>query len=208
MTIHYSQYGEQEFLLDYFGCKTDGFLVDIGANDGLVLSNTRALVERGWNAVLVEPKASTYGTLCINNDAFPKVKTVWAAITSMDASTTRLYIDSQESTRCSLLPSMKVQFAKNEDKFEDVPAMTPWSLVKHCRAHIPQTFDLLCIDAEGMDLMIVQLWPFALACPDLIMTETMHGGGEEVSISLRNVGYLQIWNNSVNTAWARTKETD
>ena len=52
----YSQNGEQEHILHYLdtiGLKT-GHLVDLGAGDGYTMSNTRALLERGWTGDLYD----------------------------------------------------------------------------------------------------------------------------------------------------------
>lgn len=58
----YSQNGEQEHILHYLdtiGIKK-GHLVDLGAGDGYTMSNTRALLERGWTGMMVDgdPKGS------------------------------------------------------------------------------------------------------------------------------------------------------
>ena len=42
--MDYSQYGEQEFILNYFGEKT-GILVDIGVADGFNNSDTKKIIE-------------------------------------------------------------------------------------------------------------------------------------------------------------------
>lgn len=52
--MNYSQNLEQEAILKYFGDYKGTFL-DLGSNDGVTLSNTRALAELGWCGVLVEP---------------------------------------------------------------------------------------------------------------------------------------------------------
>ena len=54
----YSQSSEEEHILKYFEGKTGTFL-DVGCNDCITFSNTRALAERGWKGVLVDasPKA-------------------------------------------------------------------------------------------------------------------------------------------------------
>ncbi len=52
----YSQNGEEEHILHYLyaiGLKT-GHLVDLGAGDGVTMSNTRALLERGWTGNLYD----------------------------------------------------------------------------------------------------------------------------------------------------------
>ena len=59
----YSQYQEESFLLDYFGDKKNGFLVDIGAADGISNSNSRKLIEIGWSGLLVEPNKKNYDKL-------------------------------------------------------------------------------------------------------------------------------------------------
>lgn len=50
----YSQNGEDKIVYDYF----DGYIgtvLEIGANDGKTFSNSLALIEQGWHAVLFEP---------------------------------------------------------------------------------------------------------------------------------------------------------
>ena len=53
--MDYSQGYEQDFLIEYFNNKKNGLLVDIGAADGINNSNTRYLIENGWEGLLVEP---------------------------------------------------------------------------------------------------------------------------------------------------------
>lgn len=62
----YSQNNEQKIILDYFG-DFRGAVLDIGANDGVTLSNSRALVALGWRAVLVEPSPAAFVQLHWNN---------------------------------------------------------------------------------------------------------------------------------------------
>lgn len=52
----FSQNGEQAHILHYFDVMgiEKGHLVDLGAGDGYTMSNTRALLERGWTGTLVD----------------------------------------------------------------------------------------------------------------------------------------------------------
>jgi hypothetical protein len=50
--VSYSQNKEEEVILNYFNGHV-GTFVDLGANDGITFSNTRALAERGWKGVLI-----------------------------------------------------------------------------------------------------------------------------------------------------------
>lgn len=58
----YSQNNEDYLISEYFGGRT-GRLLDIGANDGVTLSNSRLLIEKGWAADLVEPSPSAFARL-------------------------------------------------------------------------------------------------------------------------------------------------
>lgn len=58
----YSQSREEEEILKYFAGKTGTFL-DIGANDGVTLSNTRRLAELNWKGVFVEPSPKAFAKL-------------------------------------------------------------------------------------------------------------------------------------------------
>ena len=58
----YSQNNEDAEVIKYFGDKV-GTFIDIGANDGITLSNSRALVELGWTGAFVEPSPTSFNRL-------------------------------------------------------------------------------------------------------------------------------------------------
>lgn len=62
----YSQYGEDGALEAVFGKigTTNRWCIECGAGDGIRYSNTRKLIEEGWNAVLIEKDPAAYERLC------------------------------------------------------------------------------------------------------------------------------------------------
>src|ERR1043165_6951227 len=52
--MKYSQNNEEQIIGSYFGSFV-GHLLSLGENDGETLSNSRALIKKGWTADLVEP---------------------------------------------------------------------------------------------------------------------------------------------------------
>lgn len=60
--MNYSQSGEQEVILNYFKDHV-GTFIDLGANDGITFSNTRALAERNWSGILIEPDPEAFERL-------------------------------------------------------------------------------------------------------------------------------------------------
>lgn len=50
----YGQFGEDQILARFFSDAPAGFFVEVGAYDGIAMSNTLALERRGWRGILVE----------------------------------------------------------------------------------------------------------------------------------------------------------
>lgn len=149
----YSQNDEQDFILKFF----DGFtgnLLEIGAFDGITFSNTRALLERGWRGLLVEPDPRNVVKLIENCASFDvKIMPVavgdrqtWAFL-SMDATPNRGW-SSTVTERC--LPGV----LKPLPRKLLVPVMDV--------ADILQTseFEFISIDAEGRDFDILKALPY------------------------------------------------
>ena len=52
----YSQIGQDRWVLEtVFPNVKDGFFLDVGSGDGTLLSNTKALEERGWRGICIDP---------------------------------------------------------------------------------------------------------------------------------------------------------
>lgn len=59
-----SQYGQDRYFIEeLFKDKHDGFFVDIGANDGVKLSNTYCLEKLGWHGICIEPIIPAFNKL-------------------------------------------------------------------------------------------------------------------------------------------------
>ena len=57
----YSQFGQDNYIIDSTGAKRNGFFLDIGANDAIKISNTYTLEKNlGWKGVLVECDSRHY----------------------------------------------------------------------------------------------------------------------------------------------------
>jgi FkbM family methyltransferase len=56
LTQFYSQIGQDRWVLETaFPGVTDGFFLDIGSGDGTSLSNSKALEQRGWRGICIDP---------------------------------------------------------------------------------------------------------------------------------------------------------
>jgi FkbM family methyltransferase len=82
--MSYSQGGEEAVILSIFEGQPPGLLLDIGAADGKTFSNSLALIERGWFAVLVEPSPTAFLDLLSLHGENPRVTLINAAVAVTD----------------------------------------------------------------------------------------------------------------------------
>lgn len=76
----YSQYREEEFILQAFDPTHIGRFLDIGAWNAKKFSNTRALYERGWSGIMVEPSPLPMQNLLMEYGAEPRITLINAAV--------------------------------------------------------------------------------------------------------------------------------
>ena len=62
----YSQNGEDYLLWEFFNHKVNGFFIDVGAFDGIHLSNTYSFGNIGWKGICIEPHPE-YFPFCKKN---------------------------------------------------------------------------------------------------------------------------------------------
>jgi FkbM family methyltransferase len=146
----FSQHGEQKLLEGWFKKHKpkNKFLVDIGAY-GLELSNTYALIRRGWEGLLVEPNKQRYEELVKN------LKGYKVAIANCGAGrgTCRipLYIH-KVGGHDSFLKEWGHSELTGEEPLTMVYPLTEILRDWGC----PSRIDLLSIDTEGMDFWIME----------------------------------------------------
>ncbi len=144
----HSQNKEEQYILDYFKDRKGTFL-EIGAYDGVNLSNCRALAESGWKGVCLEPSPTVFKRLKKNYNTFQhkilcynigigkksgKVK-FWdnenAVATSVEEETTRWV----------------------HEEFDEVEVnMRTW---QEFYALNPLIYEFISIDTEGLDYFIL-----------------------------------------------------
>jgi len=76
----YSQNDEEKIIIEAVGNENSGHVFDIGAHDGVTNSNSRALIEKGWSATLVEPCHTSFQKLFEEYKNFPEVTLINAAV--------------------------------------------------------------------------------------------------------------------------------
>ncbi len=160
---YYSKNGEDYLLWRFFEGKTQGFYIDIGAFDGVHLSNSLTFEQMGWQGICVEPHPVIFpyclknrpGSLCLEQ----------ACVAPGAADTVPFYAEEM-----GLLSST----ISSEDKFLDVkrrygtrklefngfrelqvPAVTVNRLLEtHCPKQ--KIVDFISMDTEGNELDVLR----------------------------------------------------
>ncbi|GFS09818.1 glycosyl transferase, group 1 [Elysia marginata] len=181
------------------------FIVDIGANDGFLSSNSFNFIQWGWDAVLVDPQGLELQTAWQNiksyidqyNDGDQYVELVRAAITEQDGSVEFHYSSRGQGTMSHVASAGVHKRLEGEVKLR-VSGLTVKTLA--AKSKIPKNFGILSIDAEGMGLEILKQWLALEFRPAYIIYEYLRlGEPEAVFINrLRMNGYHYLgkrgWN--------------
>lgn len=150
----YSQNGEQIIIEKYFG-DSIGRVLDIGANDGITLSNSYACIQRGWSALLVEPSMAAFYKLTALYKDNDKIEPFNVAISTKEET-----VDFYESGEhlgtgdTSLLSTLKAsevdRWKSSGETFTKTKAvcLTFSGLMELTKN---KKFDLITIDCEGLD---------------------------------------------------------
>lgn len=154
----YSQLDEEKVIVDWFKSRPVGKYLDIGAWDGINMSNTRRLAELGWHGVLVEPGAKNFADL-ITNYSFAADRSILVqAAVSESRGLARLWFDTSPERGWSM--SICQHIADNPLLMPAVakihcvvPTITPGDLEQFGK------FDFLSVDAEGKDMEILRAMP-------------------------------------------------
>jgi FkbM family methyltransferase len=150
----YSQNDEEDVILSFFDAGVGRFL-DIGAFDGISLSNTRALAERGWSGIMVEPSPFNLCPLIESLKVFNGRVEAWSCAVNATGDPAVLKMTQEKS----------VMWANTISEHE-VPSPVNVTLRVECvrihdlLKHGP--FDFISIDAEYLDFEILKDSPRGL----------------------------------------------
>lgn len=153
-----SQIQQDIFVLSELGLKREGFFVEFGAADGLIMSNTHLLEkEFGWKGIVAEPARCWHRALKRNRGCAIETACVWResnstlsfrevplkALSTIDSySSSDMYADAREKGK---------NYAVTTISLEDM-------LEKH---NAPRVIDYLSIDTEGSEFDILDSFDFS-----------------------------------------------
>jgi FkbM family methyltransferase len=144
----YSQFEQDLDVIKYFKHKKNGYFIDVGATNGIDISNTYLLEKKyNWNGICIEPHDSTYNDLIRNRDChtdnsllFSEKGKEFDFSNAGDIGGITDYIDKHIRAKNSK------QTKKTTDTLNNI-------LIKY---NAPKYIDYMSLDTEGSELEILK----------------------------------------------------
>lgn len=163
-----SQLGQDIFALHFSGFKFSGTFLEIGAADGITLSNTYILEKYfNWTGVLCEPARGWRHALIKNRDAILVFDAIWKA--SGETLEFREVAQKEFSTFTQFSDKDQHAQLRNHGSNYLVETLSLPDLID--RYSIPMDLDYLSIDTEGSEFDILEKVDFEHFRPKVITVE-------------------------------------
>lgn len=192
----YSQCGEDLILNRIFRDKTNGFYVDVGANNPYEQSNTHFFYKLGWKG--------------INIDALPGSMKIFQRVRPRDINLEVPISDSEDTLQYHIFETSffnsfapEPEILKSE-KLISVKAINSTSLAKVFDAYVgTKVIDFMTVDVEGWDLNVLRSNNWDKYRPKVLIVEMLDVPASKVNETemahyMLSIGYEFFCNTSTN----------
>lgn len=217
--LYRSQFGEDRILWQVFQRRRTGYFIEVGAYDGVTLSNTFFLEQMGWNGLLVEPILPLCQKAAVTR---PRSRVIHAACSKRGSHGTAkftvaqnvpvlsfLQADQEHIDRCKREGAQLVEIEVPVVTLTDIllnerkspaPVGTPW---------VPKVgwrIDLVSIDTEGCELDVLDGFDLKRFKPRILVIENDRPGGEAIEQYLAGRSYRKFHRQKINDFYVRTDD--
>ena len=176
--MSYSQNNEEAVLLHYFGDRADGMLLEIGAFHPTRLSNTRALIERGWSGLLCDMSPFSLANLVRAYADNDRVRVVGGVITVEASGPASVWLVAPDEAK-GRDGAVSTTEAWHRDRWAGqghVPYVCGTISLPELYAMLPRRVDLVSIDTEGTSMALAMAFDWERLAVDAIVVE--HDGSD------------------------------
>ena len=177
-----------ELITQKYGAEYIGSILDIGANDGITLSNSRFFYQNGWKAYLVEAGKTPFHALMSNTINFDNVFCYNIALGN--------------ENKC-LIPEETTKWRNAGITYESYEVQCyDWNKFLSINGLKNKKFDIISIDIEGMDYEVLsQMNLTELGCK--ILCVEFNGANKSKYVEYANKFNLHLVNeNAENLIFA------
>lgn len=214
--LYRAQFGEDRVLWRIFRRRVSGYFIEVGAYDGVTLSNTYFLEQMGWTGLLVEPIAS----LCERAaQTRPRSRVIHGACGRKGSCGTTTFTvaqnvpvlsyvkaDQEHIDRCiregAELVEIEVPFHTLDDiLLEERRNRTPMGGA--WQAKYGWKIDVVSIDTEGCELEVLDGFNLERFRPRVLVIENDRPSGQAIEPHLLSRGYRKFHRQKINDFYVR-----
>lgn len=211
-----AQFGEDRVLWHVFRHRRSGYFIEVGAYDGVTLSNTYFLEQMGWRGVLVEAMRPMCERAA---SARPRSRVVHAAVGKRGSSGTTKFTVAENVPVLSFMnaDAEHVERCKREGaRLVDieVPLLTLDDIIRNEREGTAdgegpwQTnrgwcIDVVSIDVEGGELDVLDGFSLERFKPRVLILENDRPAGAAIEPYLNERGYRKFHRQKINDFYVR-----
>ncbi len=211
-----AQFGEDRVLWEIFRHRSSGYFIEVGAYDGVSLSNTYFLEQMGWRGLLIEPLLPLCKEAALQRR---RSRVVHAACGCADQRGMRTFTLAQKVPVLSFLKA-------DDDHIErcrregaelveiEVPVVTLDEILQEIRRNPPVvggpwlpkvgwSVDLVSIDTEGNELEVLDGFNLDRIKPRILLIENDRPAGGEIEPYLERRGYRKLHRQVINDFYIR-----
>lgn len=203
--MYYGQNEEDKILLDYFAEEdpTKLNILDIGANDGITLSNSYAAIKKGWNACLVEPSPIVFEKLRNLHRDNGKVHLFEYAISRSNLNNVTFYesgslLTKHDHALVSSLSNTETQKWRGAGTEFNTILVKTRTFDKFMNESPLKTFDAISIDCEGEDLNVLKQINLRQVKCRFLIVEFNGKDGNLFKIYCEYMGMKLVYSNAEN----------
>lgn len=197
--ISYAQNAEDVMLWRVLRNVAEGFYIDVGANDPVEDSVTKAFYDRGWHGINIEPVPRHYHDLVEQRPNDINLHLVAAA---QPGSFTLFEIETMRGWG-TLDPAMAEQYRQQGYVVAEISVMGR-TLAEICQEHVRGEVHFLKIDVEGAEEQVLRGMNFRRWRPWIVIAEAKQPTGQGLITAaweslLLEQGYAAIYCDGINT---------
>jgi FkbM family methyltransferase len=180
------------------------WIIDVGANDGVSLSNSLPFINRGWHAILIEPAPAVFNKLIANHGRRSNVTCLQVACSDKPGEAELYFGSDGEEGFMSTLSSSENEWFSTARSSASVKVRTETitNILRQCSA--PNQPGILSVDCEGMDYEALLGLDIQQFRPTIIVTEEYEWEPQKHAAKyalLINANYSLVQKIGCNTLW-------
>jgi len=201
----YGQFGEDRILAEIFSDRTDGYCVEIGADDGRTGSATYLFEQRGWHCLLVEPIPESVEEIRRHRTC----TVVNCAASNREGEATFGVAEGvEEMSTLDLSPAHVAWIKRVGGTVKEISVRTATLDSLLAEAAFPEV-QFITIDVEGHEIAVLEGFTLEAHKPRIVIIEDNSiSGNPRVARYMSDRGYVHFRRTGVNEWYAHESDVE